>query len=177
MIETTQKRSLSRNKMSAISVKPKLQSLILANQVFQDKLSNNFVIAGTFNTLRVRQNQPVQCASPAEKAVQPQRKSISVLRSAGNPWLFFSVTDIVGTVQCSIRYVYLKDYQVLFSTEFTIASEDRLATLESRLELPLLPIVGLGQYSLEFLAHDEMIGSLRIIAVPDEGETGEAKNE
>lgn len=158
-------------------MKPHLQSLVVANQVFQDTLSNNFVIAGTFNTLRIRQNQPVQVASLAEEAVKPQHKSINLLRSAGNPWVFFSVTDIVGTVPCSIRYVYLKDYQVLFSTAFTITSVDRLATLESRLELPLLPIVGLGQYSLEFLAHDEMIGSLRIIAVPDESQTGEAQNE
>ena len=66
---------------------------------------------------------------------------------------------------------------MLFSTAFTIESNDRLATLESRLELPVLPIVGLGQYSLEFLVDDEMIGSLRIIAVPDESESGEAKNE
>ena len=158
-------------------MKPHLQSLVVANQVFQDKLSNNFVIAGTFNTLRVRQNLPVQVASPVEEAVKPQRKWTSLLRSAGNPWIFFSVTDIVGKVQCSIRYVDLKDYQVLFSTAFTIESNDRLATLESRLELPVLPIVGLGQYSLEFLADDEMIGSLRIIAVPDESESGEAKNE
>ncbi len=163
--------------MSTNRVKPHLQSLILANQIFQDNVTNNFVIAGTFNQLTFRQNQPNEAASAAEASGQPQKKTIKELRSVGSPWLFFSLTDIVGKVSCSIRYVFLKDYQVLFSSDFTIESSDRLATLESRFALPPLPIVGAGQYALEFLAHDELIGSLRIMAVSEESEAGESKNE
>ena len=169
--------SRRRNKMSTNRVKPHLQSLILANQIFQDNVTNNFVIAGTFNQLTFRQNQPNEAASAAEASGQAQKKTIKALRSVGSPWLFFSVTDIVGKVSCSIRYVFLKDYQVLFSTDFTIASSDRLATLESRFALPPLPIVGAGQYALEFLAHDELIGSLRIMAVSEESETGASEND
>ncbi len=165
--------------MSVDHVKPHLQSLILANQIFQDKVSNNYVIAGTFNTLTFRQNQPNEDPSTAvaEPSRQPQRKSIKDLRAVGSPWLFFSLTDILGKVPCSIRYVYLKDYQVLFSTQFTVESNDRLITWENRLELPVLPIIGAGQYALEFLAHDELIGSLRVMAVPEESEAGEHQNE
>lgn len=158
-------------------VKPKLQSLILANQVFQDKESNNFVIAGTFNRLIVRQNSPNQDDPSAETPAQPQQRSINELRSAGSPWLFFSLTDILGKVSCSLRYVYLNDYQVLFSTEFTVESVDRLVTFEHRLPLPTLPFVGYGQYALEFLAQDEMIGSLRIMAIADKTNSGDHPHE
>ena len=149
-------------------MKPHLQSLILANQVFQDKESNNFVIVGTFNCLKIRQIPPIEGHPTSEPSAQPQKKSINDLRQVGSPWLYFSLTDIVGSVACSIRYVFLKDNQVLFSTEFTIDSKDRLATLEHKLALPMLPCIGFGQYAIEFLAHDEMIGSLRVMMVADE---------
>lgn len=156
-------------------MKPHLQSLILANHVYQDKISNNFVIAGTFNTLQFRQGPPNGTVPVDNQATEPQQKSITELRAAGSPWLYFSLTDIVGEVACSIRYVFLKDNQVLFSTSFKIRSLDRLATCECRLELPELPIIQVGQYALEFLAQDEMIGSLRIMAVPDPASGGEPK--
>ena len=158
-------------------MKPHLQSLILANRVFQDKDSNQFVISGTFNRLFVRQNPPTEVEATIKSPSEPRTVSINQLRAAGSPWLFFSLTDIVGKVPCSIRFVFLKDNNVLFSADFAIESADRLATLEHRLELPQLPIVGLGQYALEFLAHDEMIGSLRIMALPDESGAGELKHE
>jgi len=158
-------------------VKPHLQSLILANQVFQDKESNNFVIAGTFNRLQFRHVQPNEGGGLPEPLAQPQQKSINELRRAGSPWLYFSLTDIVGQVACSIRYVFLKDNQVLFSTKFTIDSNDRLATFEHKLALPQLPIIGPGQYAIEFFAHDEMIGSLRVMAVDDESKAGEFNDE
>lgn len=151
-------------------VRPHLQSLILANQVFQDKESNNFVIAGTFNRLLIRQIQPNEDGHSSETSAQPVKKSINELRQAGSPWLYFSLTDIVGHVACSIRYVFLKDNQVLFSTAFSIDSKDRLATFEHRLALPPLPCIGFGQYAIEFFAHDEMIGSLRVMAVADESD-------
>ena len=158
-------------------MKPHLQSLILANQVFQDKESNNFVIAGTFNSLLIRLNLPKEGGPSSEPSAQPQQKSINELRQAGSPWLYFSLTDIVGQVACSIRYVFLKDNQVLFSTSFTIDSKDRLATFEHKLPLPPLPFVGFGQYAIEFFAHDEMIGSLRVMAVADESKVGELDDE
>ncbi len=157
-------------------MKPHLQSLILANQVFQDKESNSFVIAGTFNRLVFRHNPPEIPVVDGGQSVQPKKKSIKELRAVGSPWLFFSLTDIVGKVECSIRYVYLKDNQVLFSTNFMIESSDRLATFEHRLPLPVLPIVGEGQYAIEFLAHNEMIGSLRVIAVPEIVESENAES-
>lgn len=155
-------------------MKPHLQSLILASHIFQDKGSNNFVIAGTFNRLHFRQNLPESTQVEGEQPSKLHRKSINQLRAMGSPWLFFSVTDIVGKVDCSIRYVYLKDNQVLFSTNFVIESSDGLATLEHKLPLPVLPIVGEGQYAIEFLARNEMIGSLRVMAVPEEIETKDA---
>jgi hypothetical protein len=155
-------------------VKPRLQSLIVADRVFHDRDLRKFVIAGTFNTLTVRQSSPDQGNVSMESRSQAERKSINALRAAGNPWLYFSLTDIVGKVLSSIRFVFLRDNQVLFSTdEFTIESNDRLATHERRLELPQLPMVGLGPYAIEFFANGEMIGALRIMAVADASETGE----
>ena len=158
-------------------MKPHLQSLILAEKVFQDKTTNQFVIAGTFNQLHVRQNQPIEETPAVQTTATPRKVSIKDLQSAGSPWLFFSLTDIVDRVPCSIRFVFLKDNNVLFSTNFTIESKDRLATLEYRLALPTLPIIELGQYAIEFLAFDEMIGSLRIMALNPDGETMEPKHE
>jgi hypothetical protein len=150
-------------------MKPRLQSLLVANQVYQDLLSRSFIIAGTFNCVYFRQQQTKVAEDPQKQITVPQEKSIQELRTSGSPWLFFSITDVSGEVECSVRYVSLQDNQVLFSSEkFRIISKDRLKTIEQRLELPPLPVNGPGQYALEFFANDEMIGALRILAVPVE---------
>lgn len=143
--------------------------MVVANQVYQDVTSRGFVIAGTFNCVRFRQKQQEFSSQLPTQINQPQEKSIEDLRAAGSPWLFFSITDIVGKVECSVRYVFLQDNQVLFSSKgFMVESSDRLKTIEQAIPLPVLPIHEAGHYALEFFAGHEMIGSLRILAIPDE---------
>lgn len=148
-------------------IRPHLQSLLLANHIYQDRESGNFIIAGTFNQVQFRQEPPKMKSEQPVGELTPREKSLRELRIVGSPWLFFSLTDILGTVPCAIRYVYLLDNQILFSTQFQINSPDRLVTFEHRMQLPSLPFAGFGQYALEFFAHGEMIGSLRIMAIPD----------
>jgi hypothetical protein len=143
--------------------------MVVANQVYQDVASRSFVIAGTFNCVKFRQKPPEFSSQPSTQVNQPREMSIGELRMAGSPWLFFSITGIVEAVECSVRYVFLQDNQVLFcSKEFMVESSDRLKTIEQAIPLPVLPIHGADHYALEFFAGHEMIGSLRILAIPDE---------
>lgn len=149
---------------------PTLQSLILADHVYRDAATGKFVIAGTFNRLRYRatpeQMQKASNDSADTPGSHPASKShrIKDLARAGSPWVYFAVRDVVGEVECSIRYITLRDHSVLLSTDLRITSDDRLKTHESALMLPPLPTPHEGIYLIEFLVGDVELGSVRVHA-------------
>ncbi|HEX3599722.1 MAG TPA: hypothetical protein VHU84_06235, partial [Lacipirellulaceae bacterium] len=105
-------------------IKPTLQALILAEHVYQDALTGKKIIAGTFNTMLYcskKQDYPTQ--------VNEEGDTVAVVpggTSAGTPWLFVSLTDVLGEVELSVRYVDLKHMSVLMETTFKVSSNDRL---------------------------------------------------
>lgn len=123
-------------------MKPVLQALVLADQVYVDALSGKKVIAGTFSTLW------------SEKF----------------PWVFsrttyafISLTEVdQGEVTLQLRYVDLSNNQVLMKCEFGVKSPGPLTTVELVTEVPSFPMPHEGAYAFELLWQDEIIGSLRI---------------
>lgn len=148
-----------------MTVSPRIQAMILAEKVYQDVLTKQYVIAGTFNSMKLRKAQP-----PKESATGQRTVSVNDVRRAGNPWLFLSITELQAEVQFTIRIVYLVDNSVLCEANFRLSSEDRLATKELAVPLPSFSFRGAGHYAVEVFAADEMIGTYRVIATQDESD-------
>lgn len=144
---------------------PRIQSMILAEKVYQDVLTRQYVIAGTFNSVKLRKAQPANESATGQRMV-----AVKDVRRAGNPWLFLSITELQSEVQFTIRIVYLVDNSVICETSFPLSSQDRLATVEVSVPLPSFSFRGPGHYAVEVFAADEMIGSYRVSATQDDSD-------
>ena len=138
-------------------MKPVLQSLVLADRVYEDRGTGKKVISGTFNTLLYKRNVP----QPAGDGPGKQRV-IKGGMQAGSPWLYLSLTDLSGEITLNLRYLDLQEDKVLFEGSFPARSEDKLSTVEVVAPLPPLPTPHAGVYALELLCDQELLGSLRI---------------
>lgn len=139
---------------------PVLQSLLLADHVYQDRLTNKIVIAGTFSAINVAKLAPSDVASDSEPARSTAKAGGM---SVGSPYAYISLTDFSGTVEFTLRYVFLQNDSVLLQTKFSVQSDDRLSIVEVVVPMPLLPVVGFGPYALELLCGDTPIGARRLI--------------
>jgi hypothetical protein len=142
-------------------VKPVLQALVLADRVYTDQPSGKKIIAGTFNRFYFSK-------APTYKDVeQPdgtKRRLLAGGLQAGSPWVYLNLTDVVDGTKLLLQFVNIGTQQTLFSTEIALTCNDRLATIEVGLPLPLLPIDGKGHYAFEVMFQGELLGSYRIIA-------------
>lgn len=136
-------------------IQPTLQALLVADRIYVDKDSGKRIIVGVFQQLRVFK-APL---SDAQKDTRIQKMGAV----AGSPFVYGSLTDVVGEQKFDLRYVRLKDDVVIFATEITATSPDRLANVEFSLALPLLPTDPPGAYALELLWDSIPLGSYRII--------------
>jgi hypothetical protein len=151
--------------------KPVLQALVLAEHVYQDKLTGNSVIAGTFNRLHVFKrglpsdgvSQPVQDVGGRLDGLR--KLAPHEISKVGSPWVYISLTEIYGTIPLELRYVDLVDNVVLLRVEMSAKSESPLDTLEAVVRLPPLPTPHPGTYALELLSNDEPLGSHRVTVV------------
>lgn len=149
--------------------KPILQALLLADQVYQDKATNKFVIAGTFTEVHLRK---LTASGEATKRPDDPKAAAEGLREIdpwqtyvmGSPFAYVSLTDVRGCVPLELRFVDLNDYRFLLGCRFEFQGADPLATNEIAIRLPNLPIAHPGAYALELLTNDEVLGSHRIIA-------------
>jgi hypothetical protein len=138
-------------------VKPVLQALILADHIYDDRLTGKKVISGTFNQLSFAK-------VPKRQVTQGGQKKVLVPPGGqiGSPWLYISLTDFRGKARFDIRYVDLKDNKVLFGTAFEAQWDDPLATAEFVLPMPPLPASREGVFALELLCNNELLGALRV---------------
>jgi hypothetical protein len=142
-------------------VKPVLQALVLAEHVYEDKLSGKKIIAGTFNRLVMSKTPPIREVETPDGAKQ------TLVRSGGSgaPYAYISFTDVCDSTECELQFVSLTRNQVIFRNSVVIQCDDRLRTIEIIAPLPRLPIPEPGVYAFEIVCEGEVIGSHRIIAV------------
>lgn len=141
-------------------MKPVLQSLLLADRIYEDKSTGKKIIAGIFSKLyfiKKIETSQVVTEDGGERQVFPGGMH------AGSPYAYISLTDIRGKVHCVLRFVALDDNKPLIQCNFEIESKDPLATAEIIVPMPPLPTSIAGVYALELLCNDEPIGALRII--------------
>jgi hypothetical protein len=141
-------------------VKPVLQSLIIADHVYQDQTGKK-IICGTFNTFKFSRKPPVM------EVQRPDGSKQTVLMGgmhSGSPYAYVSLTDVCDGTKVQLQFVNLSKNVVLFGTEIPITNDNRLATIELVFPLPPLPIQETGTYALEVVCDGDILGSCRIMA-------------
>jgi hypothetical protein len=142
-------------------VKPVLQALLIADNVYQDKTTEKKIIAGVFNA--------VVFGIPAKKQVVDKDGQSQVVArgglQAGSPDVYINLTDVHDQQEFDLRFVDLQENKPLIGACFSVKSRDRLAAIEVIVPLPPLPIPHPGVYALELLWKGEILGSLRINAI------------
>ncbi len=141
--------------------KPVLQAMVLADHVYQDRLTGKFVIAGTFGTVILRSAQAA--AALAAPRQEGERVKIREVSQAGSPYLYLALTEVHGNLPLHLRYMDLSDSSLLFEAEMVLTANDPVGTAEYCIPLPALPTHKTGVFSLDLLYNEELLGSWRIV--------------
>jgi hypothetical protein len=145
-------------------IKPILQALVLADNVYVDRMTGKFIIAGTFTHLFVFNPIP-QPDATADPVVGGMRKlGPHEVFSTGSPFAYISLTNVRGKVPLELRYVDLGENTAMLKFELAVEGDDPLKTIEMAVRLPRLP-PKIGTYALELLADDELLGSHRVSVI------------
>ena len=118
---------------------PTLVSLLLCDQVIDDKLSNKKSAIGIFNTILVAK-------------VPTDIHQMAILAS---------LTEIVGRIEVELRLVRDTDNVVLFSGSGAVEAPDPLAVVDLLFAMQGLRIADPGQYAFEMLVAGELLGRRR----------------
>lgn len=121
---------------------PKVQAIVLADQIYTDRETGKKIIAGTFNRLWA-QEFPSHFSRPS--------------------YCYLNLTNIRGECDIVVKWVDLDDGGVLLqSPTITIASDDPLANGEIVAEVPPFPLPHAGTYCFEVHADESRIGEIRV---------------
>jgi len=118
---------------------PSLVSLLLCDQIIDDKLSNKKSAIGLFNMIVVPQ-------------VPTAIHQLAIMAS---------LTEITGRVELELRLMRDDDNQVLFSSKGHVEAPDPLAVVDLVFAMQGLRIPAAGQYAFEILCRGEILGRRR----------------
>lgn len=141
-------------------MKPILQSLLLADRIYEDKLTGKKIIAGIFHNLKFIRKEDF------EKEIERCGGNVPLMPAGfqtGSPFAYVSMTEIRGEEPFTLRYVDLQTDEILMQFEFKIKVPDPLRIVDLVLPLPTLPTHKAGVFALELLWCDEPLGSYRLI--------------
>jgi hypothetical protein len=124
--------------------KVKLQALLLADHIYQDKGSGKYVIAGTFHQLNV-------ASFPTTFP-----KTIGV---------FASLTGFNGKTAIDLEFVDASNEEILMSTKsLEISCKDPYQSVEFAVEVPPLPLPRAGRYLFRLTTNGDVIGDTGVYA-------------
>lgn len=140
-----------------MAIKPIIQALLLADNVYTDAETGKRIIAGVFDSITL----------PEIPGEYPHSTCVYV-----------SLTAVRGEIDVMLRYVDLESDDVLMEHGPTkLNGDDPIASLDYSAPLPPLPVPHEGIYALEVHVGDELIGMLRITAALAEDENDEEGDE
>jgi len=154
-------------------VKPELKSLLIADHVYVDSVTNKKIVAGVFHEMYFTRRKEVE-----QTNTETGKVKINVApggMQASSPFAYIALTEVKGQQEFELRYVRLKDDKQFFGTTFQVDCPDPLVVVEVVLALPILPANEPGVHALELLWNQEPLGSCRITV--REKREGEAENE
>ncbi len=147
--------------------KPVLQAMVLADHVYQDRATGKFIIAGTFTRMFVGTRK----AKAAGDGSGNQLVSGPVTTS-GSPYLYLALVELSGKVPLELKYLRLSDAKLIFSIRLVLGCDSPLKVAEYNLPIPPLSTEP-GDYSLDLLCDNEILGSWRVKIDPvKDEETG-----
>ena len=134
--------SKSLPKKRTAKIRPTLEAVVLADDVYTDAVTNKKIIAGTFNQLW--SNKFPSRFGKTTKA-------------------YLVLTNCRGPQKLKIRYIDLQDESVLMeSPEFKIMTENPLERHEVVMDVPPFPMPHEGQYAFEVYCNGELLGGIRV---------------
>jgi hypothetical protein len=107
-----------------------------------------------------------EAGRPPGGGTESRTQTIHSLMQVGSPYVYFSVTELIGRKTFEVRYVDLHENRMLFQTDVPIECDDPLLTIEVALPLPRLPLVALEErsYALEVICEGLLLGTHRVLA-------------
>lgn len=142
---------------------PVLQAIVLAERVYRDAATNNYLIIGTFNKVRRRKGKVV----PAGETVVVTGEE---LFTSGTPSLYLALRGIRSQIDLCIRFFRRDDETVSFEGKFSVSSDDPVALVEAAVNLPRLEGKA-GEYCLDLVYNGVSIGSCNVSLEDEGGET------
>jgi hypothetical protein len=143
-------------------VKPVLQALLLADNVYKDVSSGKHIISGVFNKLFTFRAGELSAERTGGLPIVQGSHS-------GSPFAYISVTEVHGTAKLALRFVDLVDHSVLLQGDIEVQSSSPIDTIEMIIPLPVLPIPHPGVFALELFYGSgqelESMGSHRIMVI------------
>ncbi len=148
--------------------KPVLQAMVLADNVYQDRLTGKHIISGTFTSVLLDRG-PLPSAQPVEGRGE-RRVFKRPPTAVGSPYLYLALVGVRGTVPLELRFVDLSDSKVWFDAKINVTAKDPVGVAEYILPMTKLPEEKAGVYSLDVLHEGEILGSWRVTMVEKESE-------
>jgi hypothetical protein len=133
--------SLSSDSRSAAA--PTLVSLLICDQVIDDKLTNKKSAIGIFNTIIV----------PGVPATINQ---VAILAS---------LTEIAGRTELELRFVRDTDNAIIFSGKGAVEAPTPLAVVDLVFAMHGVRVPEAGQYAFEIVASGEILGRRRFMVL------------
>jgi len=162
--------------------KPVLQAMVLADHVYQDKVTGKHIVAGTFTRFLFKPSPQRDTASKeiAQRVSEEPTDEAKIERlvgpytQAGTPYLYLALVEIHGEIPLELKFVDLSDASVILEAHMTVASKDPLSIAEFSVPMPRRIFVQkAGTYSLDLLYDSEILGSWRIVAAEIPTMTGD----
>ncbi len=129
---------------------PTMVSLIVCDQVIDDRLTNKKSAIGLFNRIMTR-SEPITIPSMTVMA---------------------SLTEITGQADVELRLVRDSDNESIFSTQGTIQSPSPLSVVDLVFNMQGLSLPTSGQYGFELWSETEMLGRRRFHVSVSSGTSG-----
>lgn len=136
-------------------MKPRVQAILRADHVYKDEFTGKYIVSGIIDTYLFNPN-------PAQL---PKNESGDIpldMQRAGAPYVYVNLTEFNGKFNFELRYLSLRNDEVLAAFSFQMASYDPLKTVQFALAFPSLPKID-DTLALELLCEGEVIGSQRIV--------------
>jgi len=153
--------------------RPSLQAMVLADQIYQDRSTGKFIIAGTFRGVLLGQQNTIPASS--DSAVTDGRQFVGSVIRSGSPYLYIALVDVHGEVPLDLKFVDLSDASVLLEAQFVVVAVDPVSVAEYCVPMPPLPITKVGSYSLDLLYDNEILGAWRVVVKGFAEQPGDAK--
>lgn len=134
---------------------PIVQSMLLAERVYRDESTKNFVICGVFDTYK-----SFVASDPGEAPSEQQSRE--KYPKVGTPYLYICFTELYGETEVRIQYVNRKTQEVLREWTGKVHETDPLKSVALVLPLPYLDVERDGNFGFDVLCEGHLIGSLRV---------------